>query len=148
MNFAKNNFGIRLRRLVEGRGTIESAYEKLGVSRATLFNWFERDEPPPGPLMLEKLRRYLGNAASELLDNLDVTGEHQAAYGQEVIRQHKIQSNQRPVASASPDPTDQQIVDYFLASLEVARRVPGGRGYVWSHLKMHLSPEQIKRLQE
>lgn len=45
-------------------------------------------------------------------------------------------------------PTEQQIIDHFLASLAVARNVPGGLGYVWSHLKLHLTPEQIKKLGE
>jgi hypothetical protein len=53
-----------------------------------------------------------------------------------------------PRTAPAAQPTEQQLVDYFLNSLSVARQVPGGMGYVWSHLKLHLSPDQIKRLAE
>ncbi|MBI5768744.1 MAG: hypothetical protein HZA93_13180 [Verrucomicrobia bacterium] len=63
-------FGLRLRAHVEGKGTIEQAYQDIGVSRATLFNWFDRKTPPPGEEKLEKLRRYLGKHAAWILDGI------------------------------------------------------------------------------
>lgn len=71
-----------------------------------------------------------------------ILNEPQAPYG--IQAQRQFQSSQQ--GAALPEPSDQQLVDYFLHSLSVARQVPGGRGYVWGQLKTKLSPEQIKRL--
>lgn len=43
-------------------------------------------------------------------------------------------------------PTEEQLLAQFMKTLEAARQVPGGLAYVWSQLKIHLSPEQIERL--
>lgn len=40
------------------------------MSRATLFNYFERDTPPPGKKKIEKLRQYLGKDAGWILDSV------------------------------------------------------------------------------
>lgn len=54
--------------------------------------------------------------------------------------------DQAPYAPPPPSPTEQEVVDYFLAALTEARQLPGGVGYVATILKMHLNPEQIKKL--
>lgn len=52
---------------MEGHGAVEEAYGKIGVSRATLFNWFQRETAPPGREKLDKLRRYLDGDADWVL---------------------------------------------------------------------------------
>ncbi len=65
-----NSFGIRLRALVEQRGTVENAIAEIGVSRGTLFNWFKRASPPPGPEKVKKLRAWLGDEAEWILNGV------------------------------------------------------------------------------
>lgn len=47
-----------------------------------------------------------------------------------------------------PEPSEQQLVEYFMRTLSIARQIPGGRGYVFLQLKRHLSPESIEVLKE
>lgn len=106
MDSSLNNFGPRFRRLVEERGTIESAYEAIGVSRATLFNWFNRDTPPPGNAMIEKIRRYLGPRADDILDdNLDADSvrEEQMPYGTAAMLRREIQAHHEELITHAGD---------------------------------------------
>lgn len=131
-----NNFGPRFRRLVESRGTIETAYKELGVSRATLFNWFARDTLPPGLPMQEKIRRYLGEDAAFILDQGpkrhragedDALAEEQAPYGAALARQITRQS------------IETWVTDY----LDLAETVPGGLGFAWGQLRLNLRREDL-----
>lgn len=123
--------------------------KRLGVSPSRVGNWFQgRNRPNDDEA--RRLALLLNESVDFLLygilpkdpTGLDSVREEQAPYGV----QAQLQYQAKPGMPPAPEPTDQQLVDYFLASLSVARQVPGGRGYVWSQLKMNLSPDQIKRL--
>jgi hypothetical protein len=113
-----NNFGPRLRAYVEGRGTIEQAYEEIGVSRATLFNWFERDTPPPGETKKEKLRRYLGNEAHRILDGIQAP--RLKSGGKPAAAVEEEQDKFRTVASRIPQrrtPSTRQDCEAYVQQL-------------------------------
>jgi len=111
----------------------------LGVTREWVSK-LENGRAECSELILRKLDEIEGSMTLRREQSLTLSEEQLPRYSP------KIASEFNP-ASAS-EPTDQQLVDYFLNSLTVARQVPGGRGYVWSQLKLNLSPEQIKKLAE
>jgi transcriptional regulator with XRE-family HTH domain len=54
-------FGQRLRAAIQRHGfTVESFSREMGVRRSTLYNWFERDDPPPSKKYKSELVRILG----------------------------------------------------------------------------------------
>lgn len=140
------NFGPRLRWAVEKRGTIEQAYQDLGVSRATIYNWLSRDEPPPGRENLDSLRRYLGEEASWVLGDAPEPGgvaEDSAPY---FVGSHRIRAPDLP--ERRREPSEQECLDYFLRALAAARRIPHGRSYILTQLRLHLNPDLLARLDE
>lgn len=140
------NFGPRLRAYVERRGTIESAYAAIGVSRATLFNWFNRDTPPPGDEKVARLKKYLGKDADWILDGVQENSQP-LEEGQSRYEPHPMRIT--PGHEPTPrEPTEQELLDFFLRTLSAAKQVPGGRGYIYLQLKKHLNPDEIEKLKD
>lgn len=110
----------------------------LGVTREWVSK-LENGRAEPSELILRKLDEIENSMTLRREQSLTLSEQH-APYSAKIAPTF--------TSGSVSEPTDQQLVDYFLNSLAVARQVPGGRGYVWSQLKLNLSPEQIKRLAE
>lgn len=154
------NFGPRLRALVEERGTAAAAYQEIGVSRATLFNWFNRDDPPPGKKKLDLLASWLGedapwildgvhnrvqSAAAEPLSKINVrTGEKSPLDSEMGGRARTSQNDRRsikviypsdphlPLSHSSPEPHD--VIAYVHTLLDAADGDPKRVGRLMDEL--------------
>lgn len=83
---------------------------------------------------LESLLNYSTRPPAQAAGEMTIAlNEDQAPYG---------------ARTAAKVPTEDQLLAYFKTSIQAAREVPGGYGYVWGIMKMHLNPEQIKRLSD
>lgn len=67
-----NKFGHRLRATIQRKGfTKESFAEAMGVSRATLYNWFARDEPPPSRQARARMVQLLAEPEAYLMRGVE-----------------------------------------------------------------------------
>lgn len=86
----------------------------------------------------------------EALLNESTRPSHRPRFGEQgagvICSLHEEQSPYYAGAALPAAPTEQEVTDYFLVALGEARQIPGGVGYVSMILKMHLNPEQIKKL--
>jgi len=62
LDSAKPHFGLRLRAMLERRGNpFDEFVATIGISRATLFNWYKREKKPPSRAHQTSLVAYFGN---------------------------------------------------------------------------------------
>ncbi len=68
MDLNLDKFGARLRGLIVSHGlTNDDVIRRLQISRATLFNWFNRDRPPPSSSHQDKLVALFGESRDYVL---------------------------------------------------------------------------------
>lgn len=154
--------------------TLQDVADKLGAGIGTVQAWENGAVPRAATLrkvsdlfgypVLALTSRRLGPMVIQMGEG-EVLEEPQAIYGDQAtakspstaplypqrrVREKMIAMSEDhlPFArnTAAPVPTEDQLLAAFKLTIEAARAVPGGYGYVWSVLKIHLSPEQIKRL--
>ncbi len=133
---------------MERRGTVESAIAQIGLSRGTLFNWFKRDEPPPGPEKVKKLRAWLGEEAEYILNGPSKKGAETA----EALTPYRIEGKPRlesgptaghnkRVLSNLPSETKvdrEQLHAQLDRLLDSAEELPG----MFGHLQVLLTVEE------
>ena|GEM_PF-4275341 len=99
----------------------------MGVSRATVFNWFERDTPPDRSQMLVKLRHYLGADAEYILDGLtskldaEADGKAPPAVAAEALR---VEIRERLEAALTLAADDLSRLGYLNEQTKASLRAP------------------------
>ena len=132
----RNNFGPRLRALIEQSDvSFEDFWRTLGISRATLFNWLKRDDPPPSTIHREKLVSFFDQPADYIL-----FGAVQKSKTDVIRMAHKQRVPINPSYPTRPE------IDAFIKSyLDVAEKVPGGLAHAYIELTSALQIEKLKR---
>jgi transcriptional regulator with XRE-family HTH domain len=90
LDTATTHFGLRLRALLEKRDNpYEDFIQAMGISRATMFNWFKREKQPPSLAHRQRLVQFFANQPPEYVltgrvkneSNIGQVAEEQAQYG-------------------------------------------------------------------
>lgn len=135
-----NKFGLRLKALIEQKGlSVEQFWPAFGISRATMYNWLKREEPPPSKQHQDNLVKFFGMSRSYVL------------FG----RPEKLDLSKTTAGSDGPAAPQREVTallgqleDYFcnLSTRPMARRV-GWVGYLsnCAHKCAHRSTGPKKR---
>ena len=115
MDSNSNLFGHRLRAIIERRGFAFDAFAKqIGISRATLYNWFDRDAAPPSRRLQKLLVSALGESEDYVLHGEQVPNKTgQSNQGRAVLQLKDYQTREKiplpepmpPVRSSRKEPT-------------------------------------------
>jgi transcriptional regulator with XRE-family HTH domain len=115
-----NNFGLRLRALIHGKGLdLEQAWAALGISRATLFNWLKRQNPPPQEKHQDLLASFFGNEPREYV-LFGVYPSKTNAYADRVL--------------------SAEARHLFETTMKAAEQDPARLGWIVEQLRLHLRP--------
>jgi transcriptional regulator with XRE-family HTH domain len=158
----EGKFGLRLRALIDRHGLSHGDFQQLmGISRATLFNWFKRDRMPPSRGHQAKLAQIFPDETREYILDGVVTPESKIGQVQEgkpvAFRKSGTQEysprDRRLSGSAEmvdprflprTEPTAQMCAEYFAEYLARAEREAGGIGFTWRLLQKHFPLDEFE----